>query len=117
MFPPSVPQTGASGRCAPAKTQKNFSNDIVAGIINNLMKRKWLLLSVPFPAGCSDVESEVHYVAVLHHVFLPFHSEASGFTHGGLAAEVYVVVVFDYFGADEPFLEVGVDDSGALRGF
>ena len=28
-----------------------------------------------------------------------------------------IVVVFDYFGTDETFLEVGMDHTGTLRGF
>lgn len=63
--------------------------------------------------GESDVEAEVHDVAVLDDVFLAFDGHLAGVAYGALAAEAYVVVVLDYFGADEAFLEVGVDDAGA----
>ena len=61
------------------------------------------------------VEPEVHYVAVLNHIFLAFHPEASGLAHGCFAAELHIIVVFDDLGADEAFFEVGVDDAGASR--
>ena len=57
----------------------------------------------------------MHYVAVLDYVVFAFDRHFAGFLDGGLAAEIDVVVVFDDFGADEAFLEVGVDDAGSLR--
>ena len=63
------------------------------------------------------VEAEVHDVSVLHYVFLAFHAQFSGFAYGGFAAILDVVFVFDDFGADETFLKVCMDDTGALRSF
>ena len=60
------------------------------------------------------VEAEVHYVAVLHHVFLAFDAQLAGLTHALLAAERYIIVIFDDLGADEALLEVGMDDTCAL---
>ena len=62
------------------------------------------------------IEPEVHDVPVLHHVVLAFHRQFAGLTHGGLTTIFYIVVVLDDLGADEAFLEVGVDDAGTLRG-
>ena len=58
----------------------------------------------------------MHDVAVLDDVLLAFDAELAGLADAGLATERNVVVVFDDLGADEAFLEVGVDDAGALRG-
>ena len=66
-------------------------------------------------AYCSDVETEVHDVAVLHHVFLAFNTELAGLAHALFAVERYIVGILYYLGADEAFLEVGVDDTCALR--
>ena len=65
----------------------------------------------------SDIETEMHDVAVAHGVFFSFHVHLAGFFHCGLRTECHVVVVFDHFGADESFFEVGVDYSRCLRGF
>ena len=65
----------------------------------------------------SDVESEVHYITVLHDVVFAFDRQAAGVADGRFAAKADVVVVFDDFGADESFLEVGVDDAGTFGCF
>ena len=65
----------------------------------------------------SDVESEVHDVSVLHHVFFAFHAQLSGFAYGGLAAILNEIFVLDNLGADESLFKVGVDNSGTLRSF
>ncbi len=65
----------------------------------------------------SDVESEVHYITVLHDVVFAFDRQAAGVADGRFAAKADVVVVFDDFGADESFLEVGVDDASAFGCF
>ena len=65
----------------------------------------------------SDVEAEVHDVAVLHNVFFALYAHFAGFFNGGFGAESNVVVIFDDLGADKAFFKVGVDNAGALRGF
>lgn len=65
----------------------------------------------------SDVEPEVHYITVLHDVVFAFDREPAGVTHGSFAAEADIIVIFDDFGADETFLEVGVDDACAFGRF
>lgn len=52
-------------------------------------------------AGSSDIKAEVHDVTVLHHIFLALNSEFAGFFYRGFAAEAYIIVIFDYLGADE----------------
>ena len=54
----------------------------------------------------------MHDVTVLDDVVLALDGEFSGGTAFGFGAVFDEVVVFDDFGADETFLEVGVDDSG-----
>ena len=60
------------------------------------------------------VEAEVHDVAVLYYVVLAFDAEFAGLAHALLAAERYIVVIFNYLGTDKALLEVGVDDAGTL---
>lgn len=62
------------------------------------------------------VESEVHDVSVLHYIFLAFHTQFSGFAHGGFTAVFDVVFVLDDFRADKTFLKVGVDNAGRIAG-
>ena len=66
--------------------------------------------------ACSHVETEVHDVSVLDDVVLALDAHLAGLADGGLGAVVDVVVVLDDLGADETLLEVGVDDTGTLRG-
>ena len=57
----------------------------------------------------------MHYVAVLNDIVLAFNTQFSCFPYSRLGAKLNVVVVLDYLGADETFLEVGVDDTCTLR--
>ena len=61
-----------------------------------------------------DVEAEDHHVAVLHHVILALHAQASRLLGTLLPTEGHIVVVTDGLGLDEAALEVGVDDAGRL---
>ena len=54
----------------------------------------------------------MHDVAVLDDVVLALDGELAGGAAFGFGAVFDEVVVLDDFGADEAFLEVGVDDSG-----
>ena len=65
----------------------------------------------------SDIEAEVHYVAVLDHIFLAFDAELSCLFDSGLAAECHVVVIFDHFGAYESLFKIRMYDAGTLRRF
>ncbi len=64
-----------------------------------------------------DVEAEVHYVAVADGVFFAFDVHFAGVLDGRFRTECHEVVVFDYFGSDETFFEVGMYNAGGLRGF
>jgi len=55
------------------------------------------------------------HVAVLDDVILAFQAPFAGFARAGFAVAGDEVVVSDDLGADEAALEVGVDDTGALR--
>ena len=57
----------------------------------------------------------MHDVPVLHHVVLTLHGQFTRFAYGGFATIFYIVVVLDDFRTDETFLEVRMDDAGALR--
>src|SRR5882762_9228086 len=63
----------------------------------------------------SDVEPEVHYVAVAHDVVLSFQPQLARFFRALLASARDVVAVRDHLGADKAALEVGVDDARRLR--
>ena len=65
----------------------------------------------------SDVETEVHDVAVVDHVFFPFYVHLAGFLDGVLRSQRHEVVVFDYFGPYEAFLKVCMDDARCLGAF
>ena len=58
------------------------------------------------------VEAEMHYIAILHHIFLTLDTELAGLAHAGLASEGHIVVILDYLGTDKSLLEVGMDDTG-----
>ena len=64
----------------------------------------------------SDVEEEVHDVAVLNDVVLAFGAHLAGFLSALFTLEGDEVFVGDRLGADEAAFEVGVDDAGGLRG-
>src|SRR5690606_30993721 len=89
--------------------------------------RKWGSVSGSTPFGLqvtpflqalrkdSDVETEVHDVAVLHDVVLAFQPPLARVLRALLALVLDEVLVGDDFGADEALLEIGVDDRGRLR--
>ena len=64
----------------------------------------------------SDVEAELHHVAVGHHVVLALDAGLAGGARGGDGAGGDEVVERDDLGLDEALLEVGVDHAGGLRG-
>src|SRR3990172_11671623 len=65
----------------------------------------------------SDVEAEVHHVAVLDHVVLALDAELARLAAARLAAELDEVAPVDHLGADEAALDVRVDLArGARRG-
>ena len=62
----------------------------------------------------SDVETEVHYIAVLYHVVLAFDTKFAGFAHALLTIERYIVIILDDFRTDKAFFKVGVNNSCTL---
>ena len=59
-----------------------------------------------FTVVTSDIEKEVHYIPVLDDIILAFDAELACSTACSLGLEFHKVIIFDYFGADEAFLEV-----------
>ena len=66
-------------------------------------------------APVSDVEAEVHDVAVADGVVGAFEAHAAGILGALLAAVSDKILVGYGFGADEAFFEIGVDAAGGLR--
>src|SRR5512143_2605872 len=64
--------------------------------------------------GRSDVEPEVHHIAVVDDVIPSFQPHPSGLLRAGFALEADVVVERDRFGADEALLKIRVNDAGGL---
>src|SRR5689334_20052624 len=54
-------------------------------------------------------------VAVLDDIVLAFEPELAGIARSRLAIETDIVVIGDGLGADEAFLEIGMDDACRLR--
>src|SRR5207302_4311384 len=67
------------------------------------------------PRSVSNIEPEVHDVALLHQVFLALQAQLAGIARTGFAPAGEVVREGNDFCADEATLEVGMDDSRRLR--
>src|SRR5690349_20760416 len=70
---------------------------------------------ISYVPGPSNVEPEVHHVAIAHDVVLAFEPQLAGFFRALLAVELDVIFVRYHFGADETFIEIGVDHARRLR--
>src|SRR5258706_6993420 len=66
-------------------------------------------------SGPSDVEAEVHHVAVLHDVVLSLEAHLARLLGLRFPAQAHVVVVRDHLGANEALLEIGMDHARGLR--
>src|SRR6266404_2060167 len=66
------------------------------------------------PSG-SQIEAEMHDVAVLDDVFGAFEAHLAGILGALLAVARDEILIGDGLGADEAFLEIGMDDAGRLR--
>src|SRR6476661_4197926 len=63
----------------------------------------------------SQIEAEMHDVAVLDDVFRTFEPHLAGILGALLAAAGDEILIGDGLGADEALLEIRVDDAGGLR--
>src|SRR5690348_8571161 len=63
----------------------------------------------------SNVEPEVHDIALLDEVLLAFETQLACIARTGFAVAGDVVCERNHLGADEAALEVGVNDCGRLR--
>ena len=61
------------------------------------------------------VETEVYYVAILHHIVLAFHANLTFFAGSSYTAVGHEVIVVDDFGADKATFKVRVNLAGGLR--
>ena len=59
----------------------------------------------------------MHNISVLNDIVLSFDTQFAGSTALCFASKLDEIGVFDYFCTDEASLEIGMDDSGALRCF
>src|SRR5882757_10636535 len=61
------------------------------------------------------IEPEVHHVALADDIFLPFQPQFAGLFRSRLALVGNEITIGDDFGANEPMLEVRVNDARCLR--
>ena len=59
----------------------------------------------------------MHDIAVLNDIFFSLDTHLSGFFYSRFRTVRNIILIFDDFGADKAFFEVGMDHTGALRGF
>lgn len=60
---------------------------------------------------------EMHYIPVTHHVLLALHTQPSLLPCTSLPTAVQIVVVCNHVRADEPLLNIGMDQARRGRGF
>ena len=58
---------------------------------------------------CLNIESEVHDVAILHHVLAAFKTEFTSLFDGIFRTELNQIRVMINLGPDEPFFKIRVD--------
>lgn len=59
----------------------------------------------------------MHDIAVLNDIFFSLDTHLSGFFYSRFRTVGNIILIFDDFGADKAFFEVGMDHTGTLRGF
>src|SRR6478609_5640074 len=59
----------------------------------------------------------MHYVAVVHHVFLTFNPELPYLATGSLGAEGRKILVRDHLSLNKSFLKIGMNNTRGLRSF
>ncbi len=74
-------------------------------------------VTVVNPSASLWCEAEEGDVAVLENVLFAFEAILAGFAGGGGAAQPSEVLITDHFGFDKTLFEIGMDDTGGLRGF
>src|SRR5690606_26174508 len=61
------------------------------------------------------VKADTHHITILYNVFLSFHAHFSRFLYFLLASEIYIIVIFYHFRANETFFKIGVYYPCGLR--
>ena len=59
----------------------------------------------------------MHDIAVLNDIFFSLDTHLSGFFYSRFRTVGNIILIFDDFGADKAFFEVGMDHTGTLRSF
>ena len=59
----------------------------------------------------------MHDIAVLNDIFFSLDTHLSGFFYSRFRTVGNIILIFDDFGADKAFFEVGMDHTGTLRGY
>ena len=59
----------------------------------------------------------MHNIAILNYVLFPFNGNFPYFATSCFRAKFHIVVVLDYFGPDESFLKIAMNNSGSFWGF
>src|SRR5262245_66347262 len=68
------------------------------------------------PIERSEVEPEMHDVAVGDDIVPAFQAQPTGIACTSLPAESHIIIISDGLGTNEAAFEVGVDNSGGFRG-
>ena len=63
----------------------------------------------------SDIEAEVHHVAILNDVILALGPHFPGLLGAGLATRGHIVFKGDRFSPDKSLFEIAMDNAGCLR--
>ena len=74
----------------------------------------------PVPVIARDrlyIKSKIHHISILHHIIFPFYRHFAGFFAFRFGTVCNEIIVFDHFGPDKPFFEIGMDNTGRLRCF
>src|ERR1043165_6355341 len=75
-------------------------------------------INIPPCAGAiaiSNVEAEVHYISILHQVFLALNAQPAFILSTLLTSKGDVVIVAYYFSLDKALLKIGMDHASCLR--
>src|SRR5690606_10991587 len=61
------------------------------------------------------IKSKMHDIAILHDIFLTFHTHFTGFFHFRLGTVLDKIVIFYYLGTDKSFFKIGMNNARSLR--
>ena len=76
-----------------------------------------IFAQLPRPRDRLYIKSKIHHISILHHIIFPFYRHFAGFFAFRFGTVCNEIIVFDHFGPDKPFFEIGMDNTGRLRCF